>query len=98
MPKPVYRGRMRGKPVTIRVHDDPELRKPKSDGVCRQLGGSRGYSIVVKPGMEPRLMLETVVHELLHAGVWDLAEEAVNDTAKGIADALWKMGWRREVE
>jgi hypothetical protein len=39
--------------------------------------------------------LDSVVHELLHAALWDLDEECVHDTANAISAALWKLQYRR---
>jgi len=55
--------------------------KPSVIGIWSSLGG--------------RKELEIVVHELLHAAHWDLAEEAVDETARDLAAALWRMGYRR---
>ena len=46
-------------------------------------------------GMQGRRLLECTIHEAYHACQWDLAEEAVRESAAAIADVLWKDGWRR---
>ena len=43
---------------------------------------------------EPRL-LETQIHEGLHACLPDLDEAAVDATARDVARFLWRDGWRR---
>lgn len=40
--------------------------------------------------------LETLIHECLHAALWDADEPAVSDTARDVAKVLWKLGYRRE--
>lgn len=42
--------------------------------------------------------LDCVIHELLHAACWDLAEETVDQTATDVAAVLWKLGYRRDGE
>lgn len=39
--------------------------------------------------------LDTVIHEGLHACITDMSEEAVTETASGIAAWLWAEGWRK---
>jgi len=38
----------------------------------------------------------SIIHEILHAALWDLDEEAVHDTANAISAALWRLGYRRD--
>lgn len=40
--------------------------------------------------------LDTILHELLHAVLWDLSEETVEECGTDIARVLWKLGYRRE--
>lgn len=40
--------------------------------------------------------LEVLIHEMLHASCWDLAEESVERAAVEIARALWRLGYRGE--
>ena len=39
--------------------------------------------------------LDTYIHEFLHCADWSKDEEWVKTTAKDIANALWKLGYRR---
>ena len=39
--------------------------------------------------------LDSIIHEILHAALWDLDEEAVSETANAISAALWRVGYRR---
>ena len=41
-------------------------------------------------------LLDTLVHELLHAGGWDMSEEWVHEMGTDIAKALWDLGYRRK--
>lgn len=38
--------------------------------------------------------LDTIIHELLHAHHPQLSEESVTETATGIAEVLWELGYR----
>lgn len=40
--------------------------------------------------------LEILIHEALHACLWDLAEESVEETARDIAALLEKLGYERK--
>jgi hypothetical protein len=42
--------------------------------------------------------LEVCIHEVLHAALWDLSEEAVDETSKSIADILWRLSYRQMEE
>lgn len=39
--------------------------------------------------------LEINLHEFIHAALWDLDEEAVDETASDLARALWRLGYVR---
>jgi hypothetical protein len=39
--------------------------------------------------------LNTIIHEALHAALWDLDEDSVKETADGVAWLLWRCGWRK---
>lgn len=67
--------------------------------------GSKFLGHCDPPGIEPRKIkirkslkgrerLDTIIHELLHAAQWDLSEDAVEETATDIANALWQLGYR----
>ena len=40
--------------------------------------------------------LDTIIHELLHAGMWDISEECVREMATDIAKTLDKLGYKEE--
>jgi len=61
------------------------------EGVCHK--PSRTIRIAL--GYPEDRTLDSVIHEVLHAALWDLDEEAVSETANSIAQALWKLGYRR---
>lgn len=49
----------------------------------------------VNRNLAPRLMMETVAHECLHACLPELSEEAVTHAAKVIGFALYQLDFRR---
>jgi hypothetical protein len=40
--------------------------------------------------------LDTIIHEAIHAGAWDLSEDAVDRLATDIARLLWRLNWRKQ--
>ena len=51
--------------------------------------------IWVKRSLKPIDMMDTIIHELIHAIRPELSEEAVLETATTIAKALWKLKYRK---
>ncbi len=41
-------------------------------------------------------LLVTAVHEAMHAAFPDLSEDAVDDASRGVAEIVWKLGYRRD--
>ena len=39
--------------------------------------------------------LDTIIHEVMHACYFDLAEEAVDESASDLARILWRLGYRK---
>ena len=66
----------------------------KCNGDCTK-PDDKHPTIQLLRGIQGRRLLETTIHEAQHACQWDLAEEAVRESAIAIADVLWKDGWRR---
>jgi hypothetical protein len=63
------------------------------------LGNARGScDPPTKPNKEIKILsslrgqefLEVLLHEILHAALWDLDEEAVSETAEDAARAIWR--------
>ena len=63
------------------------------------LGNARGScDPPKKPNKEIKLLsslrgqelLEVLLHEILHAALWDLDEQAIEETAADAARAIWK--------
>ena len=61
--------------------DDPSVRSPR---------------MTVRRSLAPKPRLEITIHELLHAVRPELSEEAVTESARIIALALWRLGARIE--
>ena len=43
---------------------------------------------------DSKKLMDTVLHEILHAGVWTLDEEYVGDYATAATEALHRLGYR----
>ena len=46
-------------------------------------------------GTSERDILDTTIHEALHACDWDASESKVKKTATDISRFLWRLGYRR---
>ena len=62
------------------------------DGICIE----SPHVMKIRRTLSGRKLLETVVHEMLHAEHWQIDEEYVERTAADIARLLWRLGYRRE--
>ena len=67
-------------PSTCGECDDPKYAKPE---------------IWVKRSLKPIDLMDTIIHEVLHAIRPELSEEAVLETGTIIAKALWKLNYRK---
>jgi hypothetical protein len=54
--------------------------------------------IEIRRSLSERNLLETVIHEVIHAARPELDEPAVDSTAASIARALYQIGWRRKLD
>lgn len=55
--------------------------------------GTPGKEIWIHPSLKGEQMLETLIHEMLHAAFPDIAEESVTESAKDLAIVLWELGY-----
>ena len=62
-----------------------------AEGICNK----EERIIRIALGYTEDRTLDSIIHEILHAALWDLDEEAVQDTANAISAALWRLGYRR---
>lgn len=62
----------------------------RDDGACSK----RRQVIKVHQSLSGKKLLETVIHEVLHAEHWQIDEEYVNVTAADLARILWRVGFR----
>ena len=71
------------------------FKKLRSDyGSCAY---DKPRSIKITTDIKHKLLLDTLIHEALHACYPDLDEEAINQSATDIAEYLWKLGYRSEI-
>jgi len=70
------------------------------------LGNARGScDPPTKPNKEIKILsslrgqefLEVLLHEILHAALWDLDEQAVSETAEDAARAIWRE-WNEKID
>jgi hypothetical protein len=50
--------------------------------------------IQIKKGLRGERLLDSLIHEMLHAAAWDMSEEWVEKTASEIARVLHRLGYR----
>lgn len=51
--------------------------------------------ILVDQKARGKRRLEICIHEMLHAADWHKSEEWVQDTGHELANALWRLGYRK---
>lgn len=51
--------------------------------------------IRIARGQTEKGELEAVIHECLHAAYWHHEEEHVEQLGVDLANALWRLGWRK---
>jgi predicted SprT family Zn-dependent metalloprotease len=54
--------------------------------------------ILIDDRLKGRSLLETIIHECLHACFPQLSEETVTEAARDIARVLWLLGYRGEAK
>jgi len=86
------RCRLRGKWWTIARR----RMRGRKVGECDSPANSAPRYIYLKPSLKDKELLETLLHEMLHACLWDLDEDAVIEVSADIASSLWSDGWRRD--
>ena len=62
----------------------------EAEGVCNK----PERTIRIALGKSDQDTMDSIIHEVLHAALWDLDEDAVFTTANAISEALWKLGYR----
>jgi hypothetical protein len=71
---------------------------PHTDGYC-QHPTTPGKEIgILKNIRSSSVLLETLVHEMVHAALFDLSEDAVTETAESIARNLTRVGVTLDVK
>lgn len=58
-----------------------------------------GKTITVERKLSGKLELDTIIHELIHASLWEvLDEDFVERMGTDVANAVWRMGYRKHPE
>lgn len=65
------------------------------DGVCDS-PDTEGKGIRINRTLRDEALLETIIHECLHAADWTKAEEFIEAEARDIAHILWRLGYRKQ--
>lgn len=64
-------------------------------GYCEGPPSAPDREMMIPVSGESREDLETIIHESLHACMWDQSEDAVDETSIDIARLLWRLKWRK---
>ncbi len=92
MPKEIKTHCIRGKRYFIEFA--PPSKMGPNDGTCES-PYDKEKTIRISTGLAPTRELDVIIHELLHAALWDLDEKAIEETAKDISHLLWRLGYRK---
>lgn len=85
----------RRSPICIGQFRDFAVQRASLKGQdCHGECHNRAKKIVLGSHLKGKQLLDTTIHELLHASKWSLSEVWVDKTAADIATFLWKQGWR----
>jgi len=91
MKVPTKKVSIAGNEYTIRT---AKLRK--NHGECDS-PRCKNPEIRIKAGLDQKLLLEVLLHEMLHASAWlALSEEYVTVTARDMSHILYDLGWRND--
>ena len=85
-------------------------RKPRPNGICENCGqptchdsdgecdppDNKFKRLKIGPRLPEPELLETAIHEVLHACVWDLSEQSIDETSRDLAKFLRRIGFRLE--
>lgn len=52
------------------------------------------HTIIINSRIRNKRKLAAIVHEILHACLWDLDEDAIEEADESMTDALWALGYR----
>jgi len=79
-----------------------KLKKPhkaqNAVGLCDYPEPDECNTILVDPHMKERWVMETIMHEMLHAYQWDLSEHRVNTLARSMTRVIYDLGGRIHFE
>ena len=74
-----------------------KLRKPhkslECEGICDYPEKNKTNRIFVNPHQKDSLILETLIHEMIHAYIWDLSETKVTRLARSIVRIIKDLGF-----
>jgi len=54
-------------------------------------------AIMIAKGQSEFSELDSLLHEMLHAGLWEIDEDIVHELATDMARVLTRLGWHKEV-
>ena len=74
-----------------------KLRKPRkelqAEGICDYPYPDKTNKILVNPHQKDDYVLETLIHEMIHAYIWELSETKVTRMARSIVRIIKDLGF-----
>ena len=74
-----------------------KLRKPRkelqAEGICDYPDKDKLNKILVSPHQKDTHVLETIIHEMIHAYIWELSETKVTRLARSIVRIIKDLGF-----
>lgn len=77
-----------------RVYRQYLYKSKQTDGDCDP-PDTKNKKLRVYHGLTGCRELEVNIHEAMHACLWDLDEDAVDETSTDLARYLWRLGYRK---
>ena len=90
-PKRIDSHKFRGKRYKIRWLPKPKFNGESVEGFCTNPALAE---IAIKTNLTEKQLLATALDEGLHACIWDLDNEAVDEISDSLASLLWRLGFR----
>jgi hypothetical protein len=95
MARPVRTHVFRGKRYNIKYANIPDDPDQEVHGICDSPVEPNKTIKINKNIDNPKKLLETEIHESIHAAFYDLDEAAVDEFAKDLSSFLWRLGYRK---
>ena len=90
-PRRIPSHKFRGKTYHIKWLDQPRYSGGDCDGACST---PEKATIELKKKLRQKRLLKVAIDEGVHACLWDLDNDAVDEISESIHALLWRLGYR----